>query len=653
MQKSSSFILVLALVCVSLLATPVAAQWAVNGTAVSREEDDQYNVASVSDGAGGAIFVWQDWRGMSSSIYAQRLDADGNPLWTENGVPICDTEDYAHFCRIVSDGSGGAIIVWCDDRTGDNNIYAQRIDPDGTLLWVPLGVAVCEEVLAQSDPVAIPDNMGGAIITWNDWRNGNADVYAQRIDSGGNAIWAAGGIAAVAESSDQYNPRICSDHAGGAILAWLDSRNGSSHIYTQRISSDASILWVPDGIPVCEENDTYYFSMVCDGVSVFFAWEEYRDMYPDVFLQRLDMTGNPLWDIGGIIACTNWSEKYVPEIVDDQNGGAIVAWYDSRGYDYSVYAQRVNSDGSPAWDEAGIMVFNAVGESELRVMADGNGGIFVPLDAYIFEMDTYDIYLQHVDGNGNILWPLPRGAAVCTVESEQYAPVPVQDGSGGVIISWEDMRNFEDSDIYAQRFGSSGLWGSPDPMILSCLDVPDDQGGWVRIRTRASALDVAGETTSPIMGYNAWRLIDEVSAPIAALAGIDAVSADDESELFTLLSDPESAVGVRVDGPTAVLLGLPEGEWESVGFWFATRDTVYNIAVPTKNDSTEAGIPWEVYMVTAHSTTAGLFAASEPDSAYSVDNLAPAVPEGLEGYEVASPAGLNLTWTANTAPDLA
>ncbi len=653
MSRSFGFAIVLVFVCVFLLATPVAAQWTVNGTAVSREYNDQYGVASVSDGAGGAILIWQDFRAMGASIYAQRLDADGYPLWTENGIPVFATEDYVQSYSIVSDGAGGAIIAWCDDRTGDDNIYAQRIDPDGTLLWAPLGVVVCEQISGQSNPIAIPDGMGGAIIAWSDWRNGNTDIYAQRIDSDGNSLWAVDGIAAVAQSNDQYNPRICSDHADGAILAWMDSRNGYNNIFAQRISSDGSILWAPDGVPVCEENNTYYFSMVCDGTSVTFAWDEYRDMYEDAYLQRLDMAGAPLWDIEGIIACTYWSEKYVPEIVDDQNGGVIVVWYDSRGYDFSVYAQRVDSDGSAVWDEAGIMVFNAIGESELRVMADGSGGVFVPLDAYIFEMDTYDIHLQHVDGDGNILWPLPRGAAVCTAESEQYAPVPVQDGSGGVIIAWEDQRNYDDSDIYAQRFGSSGLWGSPNPMILSCLDVPDDQGGWVRVRTRASALDVAGETTSPIMGYNVWRLIDEVSAPIAIPAGADAAAAGDSSELIALLSDPESAVGVRVDGPMAVLLGLPEGEWESVGFWFATRDTVYNISVPTKNDSTEAGIPWEVYMVTAHSSTAGLFAASEPDSAYSVDNLAPGMPEGLEGYEVASPDGLHLVWTANTAPDLA
>ncbi|HER44056.1 MAG TPA: T9SS type A sorting domain-containing protein [Candidatus Eisenbacteria bacterium] len=655
MSRSFCSALAHALVCVFVLAAPAAAQWAANGTAVSGEMNDQCAVVSVSDGAGGAIMAWEDNRdGISISVYAQRIDADGNPLWAENGIPVYATEDFVQTIRIVSDGAGGAIILWVDQRAGSDDVYAQRIDADGNLLWAPLGVAVCGDLSSQWEVIAISDDAGGAIIAWSDWRNGNTDVYAQRIDSNGASLWTPDGIPVVSQMNDQYNPRIYSDRSGGAIIAWYDYRNGPSEIYSQRISSDGSALWAADGIPVCPGGDQYDFGFVCDGASVFVAWQEYRDMYDDIFLQRLDMNGSPLWDPGGIIASTYWGYKYSPRIAEDQNGGAIVLWYDERGDNYSVYAQRVNPDGGVVWDEEGVMVYNAAGDSELRIIADGSGGVFVPLDPYLWESDSYDIRVQHVDGNGNLLWPLPLGAAVCTAGGEQYAPFPIDDGSGGVIIAWEDMRNYMDFDIYAQRFGASGLWGTPNPVILSCLDVPGDQGGWVRIRTMASALDVAGETTSPILGYNAWRLIEEEpSGPTAALERAGEITAVDESELLARLSDPASAVGVQVDGPTAILLGLPEGEWESVGFWFATRDTVYTIAVPTKNDSTEAGIPWEVYMVTAHSTTAGVYAASEPDTGYSVDNLAPGVTEGLEGYEVASPAGLSLTWTANTAPDLA
>ena len=82
---------------------------------------------------------------------------------------------------IVSDGSGGAIITWQDYRNGNNDIYAQRINAGGTVQWTLNGVAICTETHSQTYPTIVSDGSGGAIITWQDDRNGNNDIYAQRI----------------------------------------------------------------------------------------------------------------------------------------------------------------------------------------------------------------------------------------------------------------------------------------------------------------------------------------------------------------------------------------------------------------------------------------------------------------------------------------
>ena len=72
----------------------------------------------------------RDFRNASDwNIYAQRIDGTGASLWTANGVPIC-TEKFDQVLAIdgvVSDGSGGAIILWHDERNGNTDLYAQRI----------------------------------------------------------------------------------------------------------------------------------------------------------------------------------------------------------------------------------------------------------------------------------------------------------------------------------------------------------------------------------------------------------------------------------------------------------------------------------------------------------------------------------------------
>jgi len=71
--------------------------------------------------------------------------------WIEDGVSIYDLPTTPYDEGIVSDGAGGCIIVWKDYRLG-TDIYAQRVDKYGTPLWTANGVAVCSQISSQSNP---------------------------------------------------------------------------------------------------------------------------------------------------------------------------------------------------------------------------------------------------------------------------------------------------------------------------------------------------------------------------------------------------------------------------------------------------------------------------------------------------------------------
>jgi len=48
---------------------------------------DQGAPSMVSDGAGGAFYSWNGTVG--NDIFVQHVNAAGVPVWTTNGVPIC------------------------------------------------------------------------------------------------------------------------------------------------------------------------------------------------------------------------------------------------------------------------------------------------------------------------------------------------------------------------------------------------------------------------------------------------------------------------------------------------------------------------------------------------------------------------------------
>src|SRR5580765_6552018 len=124
-----------ALVASLLLPGAAGAVWTHDptlATAVCTATGSQSSVVAVSDGAGGIIVAWADPRFGSNDIFAQRLSATGVPLWTANGVAVCNAAQDQSQVSIAADGSGGAILAWYDNRSFGGDIYAQRITSAGT-----------------------------------------------------------------------------------------------------------------------------------------------------------------------------------------------------------------------------------------------------------------------------------------------------------------------------------------------------------------------------------------------------------------------------------------------------------------------------------------------------------------------------------------
>ncbi len=188
--------------------------------------------------------TWWDYRSSSNGdIYAQRVYPDGTAAWTTDGVSLSVAAGNQRNPEIVSDGAGGAIVTWGDLRSGSHyDIYAQRVYSDGTTAWATDGVSLCVDSGPKEYPKIVSDGTGGAIVTWIDFRSySHYDIYAQRVDQDGNLLWQANGLAASLASGHQENPEITGDGLGGAILAWEDGRSltlsGGGYIFAQRVGT--------------------------------------------------------------------------------------------------------------------------------------------------------------------------------------------------------------------------------------------------------------------------------------------------------------------------------------------------------------------------------------------------------------------------------
>jgi len=450
----------------------------------------------ISDGSGGVIIVWRDDRNYNPppppsldpflddpmqlildpppeapkliNIYAQHLNSRGQITWDLDGVPLSLAVGGQFFPQLVPDGEGGAIVVWEDyRRSGDSDIYAQRIDKDGLVLWPP-DVAICSAAGDQGKPKIISDGAGGAVIVWQDFRSGEYEVYAQRINGDGVPQWAADGVAisTVPNNPQQLFPEITSDGSDGAIIVWQDFRNDAElFIYAQKIDGNGAVAWEDNGVRVSSVPASYQYVArpLSDGSGgAIIAWRggTYKNGKV-LWAQRINESGELQWGSeGSRIPSTPYTRPL--QIISDENGGAIIAWEDDRDRS-DIYAQRLDSSGNIQWSAEGVPICTAqYDQYGPQMTSDNMGGAIITWYDYrnynIVVDDTLqavDVYAQRINKEGEVLWTAD-GVEISTAKHSQMYPEIASDGYGGAVIIWEDGRSGTGVNIYAQGVSASG-----------------------------------------------------------------------------------------------------------------------------------------------------------------------------------------------------
>ncbi len=463
MRHRIAITLSLVLIAIVSGATALQAGWTPDGAPVCTEAMNQYSPEILPDGAGGAFIIWSDYRELAE-VYAQRVDEMGRRQWAEGGVELCPANANQGRSCVVPDGTGGFIAVWVGSEDHiDLDIFAQRVDAAGNILWGTSGAVVSIAGGDQAYPAVCSDGAGGCIVTWHDRRDSNNDdIYTQRLDASGNAQWTAGGVVVCTADSIQTDVGIVADGSGGAIIVWLDFRSNGD-LYAQKIDAAGAVQWAADGVPVCAvyPQVQWYPASTSDGAGgAFVAWADNRGGDLGVYVQRIDSSGNLLFTPSGLLVCDADDTQRAPLIIADGSGGAIIAWEDFRsgsGFP-DLYARLVNGVGWFLWtgtEGEPVRVFATGAVSYTDIVSDGAGGTIITWsDSRDEATSGLDIYAQRVDHSGTAMWTL-NGNLICGASEDQDMKAITSDGAGGAIAAWSDKRN-ADRDIYAMRILADG-----------------------------------------------------------------------------------------------------------------------------------------------------------------------------------------------------
>ena len=178
------------------------------------------------------------------------------------------------------------------------------------------------------------------------------------------------------------------------------------------------------------------------------------------------------WQYGGNVA--GYYSPYTDELAVVNVGDAktLIVWDKYNGGDYDIFAQYIDSAGYSYWGTDGMVVYedDNIKQSYPAAIADGRGGAYIVWSDWRTQPDSgVALYGQHIDGEGNLLWPSEGQRLTYDTLYNRKTRI-FKDDYGGIIMVY-----FRSSGIGAQRVDTTGriMWDSAGVNLVT-----DPYGQW-------------------------------------------------------------------------------------------------------------------------------------------------------------------------------
>jgi hypothetical protein len=200
------------------------------------------------DTSGGAIVWWHRSDGSMYNSFVQHLDADGNELFTHNGVAVSTVTTRHHIDPTLSyDPSSGEMRVFWNERNSAQSqwgVYGQIISAGGARLWGDSGAVLLPvNTVYKLSIRSVPYGDGAMVFLIDEPTGtfGQDQVIGMRVDGNGDMVWPGSPILISSTLSGKARLPITIDQNGTVVLIWEDDRAGTVDVYGQNVHPDGSL----------------------------------------------------------------------------------------------------------------------------------------------------------------------------------------------------------------------------------------------------------------------------------------------------------------------------------------------------------------------------------------------------------------------------
>jgi hypothetical protein len=150
---------------------------------------NQFNVrvspsASYNPAIQETFLFWteEDSNQIQNGVFGQKFNSAGVRQWGDDGLPIVplgdDTQTWVENVQIGS----GALVFWVDSPGfGQGTMYAVKLDGNGNSLCPQFGVSTASAGKSRLSTGIAPSRLSA--VAWEDDRNGENDIYIQNVNS--------------------------------------------------------------------------------------------------------------------------------------------------------------------------------------------------------------------------------------------------------------------------------------------------------------------------------------------------------------------------------------------------------------------------------------------------------------------------------------
>jgi len=283
---------------------------------------------------GNTIMVtWTDNRDGNYEIYFKKSE-DGGSTWSTD-TRLTNNASLSDYPSI--DASGSTVVIsWQDNRDGNYEVYSKR-SGDGGNNWEADQRLSSNSAFSEYPTVTISGLKVN--IAWEDNRDGNREIY-NKYSTDGGVTWS--GENRLTNNSSQSTSVSITSEGDFVDMTWSDQRDGNWEIY-YKYSFDGGINFGPDQRLTNASGNSWYPSIATDDAFIHICWQEARDGNNEVYY-KISTDGGASWS--GDLRLTNDAGASSTPSINISGSALHIVWSDNRDGNTEIYYKR-NPSGNP------------------------------------------------------------------------------------------------------------------------------------------------------------------------------------------------------------------------------------------------------------------------------------------------------------------